>query len=471
MENSRVPVVESFELIGLHGYKDVLISFDDATRIIIAENGSGKTTILNALDAFLRSDYSRLYSIGFETVKCKFSDFDEPITLNRADLDSIANSHSGDAMKQIRQFSDLPVNDIYEFISTAYRPDDSDEWRRARVAHDFYLSSPFDWSEVSRYFDELKTEIENAYSEELKYVNTQLRSALSEVDLLYLPTYRRVEKAMQSEDVRTRRRRIAGLSRLHKRSEFADPGIKYGLDDVQYRLTELSQEIQQRTNAGYRKISKEIIDDLLAGGLTGYQDSLSALPDLAVLKRFFSRVGEISDGQVARIENVYGRNSEERQNSEASQLVYFLSKLATVVHETYQLESKIEEFTAIANSYLESTSDAKKLVYDPVDMMVSVVDSWTGSSLELNDLSSGEKQVVSLVAHLYLSSRDKIVLIDEPELSLSIEWQKRILPDIFRSPRCRQLLAITHSPFIFDNEMDSLASSLHITRRRASDAE
>lgn len=102
-------------------------------------------------------------------------------------------------------------------------------------------------------------------------------------------------------------------------------------------------------------------------------------------------------------------------------------------------------------------------------MAVSVVDSWTGTNLELNDLSSGEKQVVSLIAHLYLEPRNKLVLIDEPELSLSIEWQKKILPDIARSPRCKQLLAITHSPFIFDNEMDQLATSLDVNRRRLAD--
>lgn len=45
--------------------------------------------------------------------------------------------------------------------------------------------------------------------------------------------------------------------------------------------------------------------------------------------------------------------------------------------------------------------------------------------ITLPQLSSGEKQIVSLFNHLYLSNLNNfIVLIDEPELSLSVKWQK-----------------------------------------------
>ena len=46
------------------------------------------------------------------------------------------------------------------------------------------------------------------------------------------------------------------------------------------------------------------------------------------------------------------------------------------------------------------------------------------------------------------------MIIDEPELSLSIKWQSMLLPDIIRSGNCKLLLTVTHSPFIFDNEFD-----------------
>lgn len=94
-----------------------------------------------------------------------------------------------------------------------------------------------------------------------------------------------------------------------------------------------------------------------------------------------------------------------------------------------------------------------------------------GKELNFNVFSSGEKQIVSLFAKLYLlpikeldwSNDNKIIeslpnkkfwiIFDEPELSLSVEWQKRILPDILESNRCEFLFVTTHSPFIFKNDL------------------
>ena len=62
---------------------------------------------------------------------------------------------------------------------------------------------------------------------------------------------------------------------------------------------------------------------------------------------------------------------------------------------------------------------------------------------------------------LYLdTSKTTAVFFDEPELSLSIEWQKQLLPHIIESKWCAFLLATTHSPFIFENGLDAKASDL-----------
>jgi predicted ATP-dependent endonuclease of OLD family len=72
--------------------------------------------------------------------------------------------------------------------------------------------------------------------------------------------------------------------------------------------------------------------------------------------------------------------------------------------------------------------------------------------------------MISLFAKMYLYPGRKIVLIDEPELSLSIDWQRDILVDVLSAPLCTQLIAITHSPFVFDNELDPFARALKVGR-------
>lgn len=70
--------------------------------------------------------------------------------------------------------------------------------------------------------------------------------------------------------------------------------------------------------------------------------------------------------------------------------------------------------------------------------------------------------MISLFAKLYLYSGEKVILVDEPELSLSIDWQRHILIDVLRSPYCKQIIAITHSPFVFDNELEPYARALKV---------
>lgn len=73
----------------------------------------------------------------------------------------------------------------------------------------------------------------------------------------------------------------------------------------------------------------------------------------------------------------------------------------------------------------------------------------------MEELSSGEKQIVSLFSHLTLDDDvSNYIVIDEPELSLSVDWQQRFLEDISQLSTCAFIGAVTHSPFIFENSLD-----------------
>jgi hypothetical protein len=80
-----------------------------------------------------------------------------------------------------------------------------------------------------------------------------------------------------------------------------------------------------------------------------------------------------------------------------------------------------------------------------------------GAVIKLEALSSGEQH--ELVMHYDLLFRVKpntLVLIDEPELSLHVAWQKRFLPDLLKIVATAQFDALiaTHSPFIVGDRTD-----------------
>lgn len=115
----------------------------------------------------------------------------------------------------------------------------------------------------------------------------------------------------------------------------------------------------------------------------------------------------------------------------------------------------------------------KKITYDENNIAIKVSKKHKGDykNLSLNSLSSGEKQIISLFTRLLLKDTNEDIkywiIIDEPELSLSIEWQKILLPSILKTNKCEFLLATTHSPFIFSNDLKTHTSDLSLEMKES----
>lgn len=110
---------------------------------------------------------------------------------------------------------------------------------------------------------------------------------------------------------------------------------------------------------------------------------------------------------------------------EYSYLLDLILKLIDNYNKQKVLDEKIKNFVYTCNKYL----NGKQFVYNQSELTLLVcLQNDEGSfdnTIELTNLSSGEKQIVSLFSKLYLENeQDSILVIDEPELSLSMEWQK-----------------------------------------------
>ncbi len=81
--------------------------------------------------------------------------------------------------------------------------------------------------------------------------------------------------------------------------------------------------------------------------------------------------------------------------------------------------------------------------------------------LALDSLSSGEQHELVLYYDLLFNvPSNTIVLIDEPELSLHVAWQKRFLPDLLEVVKISgfDALIATHSPYIVGDSYDLMVS-------------
>ena len=117
------------------------------------------------------------------------------------------------------------------------------------------------------------------------------------------------------------------------------------------------------------------------------------------------------------------------------------------------LVSKLDLFTKIINSRLTF-----KHIKITRNNGFEVVDNDNPKKvLQLSQLSSGEKQEIVLFYELIFDTKEKLLLlIDEPEISLHITWQKKFLDDLLEVSKQTELQVIvaTHSPQVVSNHLD-----------------
>jgi len=113
--------------------------------------------------------------------------------------------------------------------------------------------------------------------------------------------------------------------------------------------------------------------------------------------------------------------------------------------EVYQkIKENINQIFQDLNLYIEFDSrDAKGNIY--------FRNKLSNENFLIDDLSSGEKTLISELLFLYLSDiENQVILIDEPELSLHPAWQNRVLKlyESFAIKNNCQIIIATHSPQI-----------------------
>ncbi|MCP4337075.1 MAG: AAA family ATPase [Mycoplasma sp.] len=122
------------------------------------------------------------------------------------------------------------------------------------------------------------------------------------------------------------------------------------------------------------------------------------------------------------------------------------------------LMKKINDFISNINDYFLDNS--KKIWFDSKELSVFIEDKNHSNPIKIEEynFSSGEKQIITILFNLSFHEKENLlILIDEPELSLSIDWQEKLYKTISKFKNS-QIIAVTHSPFSVpeENYKDSL---------------
>lgn len=435
---------KEISILGLFGNKDITLSFNKEMNIYIGENGLGKTTVLNCVYYILKNQYEKLLDVPFDKIIVKLIG-ERVFKISKADVAKYFNKTSKKQSYRYREVysfiedtlerNNLPINALYD--------DETLEIISLKISRMFGIpfsqANSFVWSYIASVKESKTGNEENILS---------LREAVSNLineRVIYLTTYRRIEKDYSEYFTSDKER----FNRF-------DDGIliRFGMKDVSKSINDILGIIREKTNQGFNKMT-----GILLSKYANMRSNKSAQPkeiDSDLLKIVLNRLGQqIDDSDKIRILELVSNG--EIDQPEYKYLRDLIGELIYNYDQLKKYDEKILLFKETCNKYLTD----KEFRYNQSDLTLKIISQNDNREIELSMLSSGEKQIVSLFSKLYLESdKECILLIDEPELSISMRWQKMLLPDIMRSGNCKLLLTVTHSPFIFDNEFDEYAQDM-----------
>jgi energy-coupling factor transporter ATP-binding protein EcfA2 len=456
--------IERFVIKGLHQARDYDITIRDNRIVMVGVNGLGKTTVVNLLYLVLSRQWDRVLEYNFDSLILKVSGTEYTLKQERdsetADL-SIARRLQSELARLIpREHFHSIDSELFEVLASV-----ATRHGREILGLELDRNTSIPSSLCRRFAASFNLEPKAFNKEQFSLLDDCLKNLTRDCQILYLPTYRRIEKDLSlifpdlEESTQAFQRRKGMLS-AEKRRDFIEL-VEFGMEDVEATFKRVQSDLVQKARSELNTLAGGYLRDVIRGEGDTYDIDTFIQLDNSSIERVLNRVDErtlLDEQDKSQLRAVIDKlQTSDEIESNDQYIAHFFSKLVSVDKALAKREQQIVRFAEVCNKYLSG----KEMAYSDVDSSIGIRLLSTGNPLPLRSLSSGEKQIVSLFSHLYLRELGKLfIIIDEPELSLSVTWQEQLLPDILETGNCNFLAAVTHSPFIFKNNLDPYAVDL-----------
>ena len=424
--------------IAVHGLfdtftHDLALNDDERVTIIFGPNGIGKTMILRTLHALFNSSIRRLGDMPFREVNLTFDDQsrlkvartpDQPYPQLSYET-SAGLEHSFTPQPQELPF---PTSAIDDFIPHVVQIGPS-EWRDRETGEFLDVDDI-----LNAYGDFLPLDADQ--QKQVSVLPPWLEDIRTSIPVRFIDTERLTDYSSYDRRLRTRH-------------VYAPPApertVRRYSDDlarrVQQTLTEyatLSQSLDRSFPARLvvEPTTQPLSIDQLSKELALVEERRTELVAAGLL------VQEQATLSVPHIDTI--------DDSRRSVLAVYAQDARHKLSVFDDLYARVNTFIRIANA---------RLLYKHLSVGQNgwLVSNSEGIDLELEMLSSGEQhELVLLFDLLFRTKSNSLILVDEPELSLHVAWQREMLKDLQEMALLsdfRALLA-THSPQIIGDRWD-----------------
>lgn len=344
--------IEQIKLEGLFGELNYDIQIEDNKLILVAENGSGKTTIVNIIYYFLSRQWIKLLRYRFDKISAKIDG--QVHTLNRKDIDILSSEKFKRLLKR------YPVS-IIEKLNDFVLSNDISDFHRNPVKMEM-------WADRINLPPSLIYEVMNLVNrEQLTLFNELLPgkeimglSNLIDCQILYLPTFRRIEQDLKAifpdleSDIDKYKRRKRGL-RTNDDTGYVEL-VEFGMEDVEEKIRlklmqlreNLSNKIKNNLTGGYLR---DVINRTYLN--ISYQQ-IQAFNEKA-LSSILDRIDEtvLSKNEKSRLITFVNEiNTQGSIDKDETKIIaYFIYRLSAIYNELKDEEKDVENFINICNEY------------------------------------------------------------------------------------------------------------------------
>jgi energy-coupling factor transporter ATP-binding protein EcfA2 len=432
------PLVSHVSVTGLHGRANYNLDLqtsgqEDRLTLLYGDNGSGKTTILRVLWDLLSPAPDKKHRSRVAAVA--FSDF----TIHMTD---------GVSLHAKRK---LPVAGPYD-LETRRRGRllSKSRWPERLQYEEFFESHSI--VDLNKYSSSNDPDIIKASKEVLakkKYL--QLIENLGSPPL-YLADDRstssdRVERVAASGDIRrVREARLEADGGALSRNALASE-LQTALAQVNSKLRRItlggSVSGSEGTNSVYREVVERLSNSsrLDTDATATRLEIIGRVVQLGARSQGYESIGLVPPFRPASFVRQIATVPESNLAVLRAILDPYFESLSARMDAMEKPRALIQTLVDEANEYLTD----KQLVYRGRVLRIELLD---GQPLKASQLSSGECQLLLLLFNAVVATGDaRLFLIDEPELSLNVKWQRRIVDSLLSLTEGSglQFMLATHS--------------------------
>ncbi len=430
-------MLKSINIKQLFGRFDYELHFpSEGIMIITGPNGYGKSTILRMVEYFCSNDFDHLMEIVFSSFSL-ICDHNTICIEKKDDQFSI----NGDAFQNPVLLDDDEKRHLIRYLGHAIDLESilNDDGQVDLKSINLSIKADQAKSIANRFFNLVllssyknDKKVDRVTQEKVSNVKKQIDAVISEIgEVRFIKEQRLLERRVNGEGYRQEEKIITVIDENTRK-------LKASLADVMKQHSQLSSEL----DSSYVKRLVEA-DPKSILEITTIRDQLL---ELQQKQKKYQKYG-LTESKTATL---FFPNEDDIRKYENLLSIYIQDANAKY-HVFEDTIRKLELYEEIVNQKLTF----KRMELSSADGITVV--SEEGKKLPLNTLSSGEQEILVLFYKLIFESDVKLLLIDEPEISLHIAWQKELLNNLKSILSLKpemQVIIATHSPQIIANNWD-----------------